>query len=286
LIFNINYFNSNNVLQSLSPLPTPTSYNKISLFGGAKFDDLWGENYIRTVAQINQLDLYAQPQWTVNTICLAHFNSNLQGGNIISLPSSIDGWIIQRRANGDAKFTTIATVGASVDTYEDRLVSSKETYIYQLIPKTGTVLGSPLESDPVSTDFRSVIVLNPITQEGYNFCLNTVANAITINEDVTQSDTKGKYQTILKGNRRFKSGSISTIAKSNSTVDGINQDIKFLDQLEDFIQSSDEKIIKFPKGFTIRAVTFNMNYTQLDGVDQNGNTLWAVSFDFVECGEV
>lgn len=279
MIFNINYFNAS-TFQSLTPLPIPTIYSKISLFGGGTFDDLWGENYIRTQQQIAQLDLYAQPQYTPQTIILAHFNNNLQAGNIISLPAAIDGWIIQRRAEGDAKFTTIAMVDADVDTYQDRLVSSKQTYTYQLIPKTGTVLGSPLESDPTTTDFRSVILLDPESNDGYSFCLNTVANAITVNDDVVQSDTKGKYQTTLKGNRRFKSGTVSTIARSDSN--GIEQDIQFLETLEDFIQNSNEKIIKFPKGFTYRVVTSNMSYSKLDGVDSNGNTLWGVSFDWAE----
>ena len=285
--FNISYFNAGLGFLRLYETPSPSSYSNIKLFGAGKFGTLYGERRIYSSSDISSINPKVEQDWLTDTYINAKFDNNLQAGNYTSLASPIDGWIIQRKATTDAKFTTIAEVGAMVDTYEDNLVSSKQTYIYQLIPKAGTVLGAPLESDPVSTNFRTVILLDPLTQEGYSFCLNLQIDGITVNEDITTSDTKGKYQTVVKGNRRFKSGSIGIIASSSVDINGgIDQNVAFLNQLEDFIQNSNEKIIKFPNGFTFRVSTGGFNYTKLDGVDANGNMLWAVSYDWAESGDL
>lgn len=285
--FNINYFNAGSAFMRLYETPTPASYSNIKLFGGGKFGTLYGERRVYSDTDIANINSKVEQEWLVDTYINAMFNSNLQAGNITSLPSPIDSWIIQRKAMGDAKFTTIAIVDDLVDTYVDKLVKSKQEYTYQMLPKAGDVLGAPLEADPVTTDFKTIILLDPLTNEGYSFCLNMQVDSITVNEDVVESNTKGKYNTTLKGKRRFKSGTIGVIAVSDVLPNGaLDQDLAFLDQLEDFITNGDEKILKFPKGMTYRVTTNNMSYNKLDGLDANGNTIYSIVFDWREVAEL
>lgn len=285
--FNVNYFNGNSFFTRMYNIPVPSSYSNIKLFGGGVFGTLYGERRIYSDSDIANINSKVEQDWLVSTYINAKFNGDLQAGNLTSLPSPIDAWIIQRRATGEAKFTTIAEVGASVDMYEDRLVKSKQTYTYQILPRAGTVLGAPLEADPVTTNFDSVVLLDPLTNEGYSFCLNLQLDSVTVNDDVVSSNTKGKYNTILKGQRRFKSGSIGVIAVSTIEIGGaLDQDILFLEQLEDFIVNNDEKILKLPNGMTYRVITSSMTYTKLDGVDVNGNTVFSIAFGWTEVGEL
>jgi hypothetical protein len=286
LIFNINHFDTN-AFQSLIPLPVATTYSNIKLFNTGTFDDVWVENYVRSYAEILALDFFSQPIWTVRTLFLAHFNNNLQGGNIISLPNPIDKWIILRRGKNDAKFTKIAEVDANVDTYVDRFARSKEEYVYQLIAMAGDSLSEPLVADAVETNFTKVTLIDPVDNIGYEFCYDMSMSEIGVEEDLIISDTKGKFQTFLKGNKEVSVGSISMIATSDSiTSDEINQDLEFLNGLKAFILNGKSKIIKFPKGMMYRVYTSDFSMTRKDGVDSYGNQIYRVGFEWREVGEV
>lgn len=286
MIFNINYFDTN-AFQSLIPLPTPSVYSGIKLFGSGTFDDVWVENYVRSYSEILALDFFSEPIWDVRTLFLAHFNNNLQGGNIINLPNPIDSWTILRRGKNDAKFTKIAEVSANVDTYVDRFARSNEEYVYQLIPVAGGFLGEPLLADAVGTDFTRVTLIDPVDNIGYEFCYDMSMSEISTEEDLIVSDTKGKFQTFLKGNKEVSVGTLSVIATSNSiTTAEINQDLEFLNELRAFILNGKSKIIKFPKGMMYRVYTSDFSMARKDGVDAHGNQIYRIGFEWREVGEV
>ena len=266
-------------------MPTPSEYNNIKLYGGATFDTLWLENYKRTIQEITLLNLYSEPVWDINTLLLAKFNGNLQAGNIISLPSPIDKWILLRRGQNDAKFTRIAELDANVTEYVDRLAVSKEVYTYELLPVADDLIGEPLLSDPISTNFTKVILLDPTETEGYSFCLDLSVSDIGIEEDLTVSDTKGKFQTILKGNKKVNSGNLSFIITSNAdTYNELKQDVAFIDGFGDFILNGEEKILKFTSGFTYRVFTSDFIKAEKEGNDAKGNKVFVISFAWREVG--
>lgn len=286
-IFNIGYFNAGNTFQLLNQVPTPSTYSNIKLFGASIVDDLWGVSRIMTQSEINNLDLYTEPQWGIDTIILANFDNNLQAGNIISLPTPIDKWLLLRKGQNDAKFTKIAELEANVSEYVDRLAVSKEMYQYELIPMAGDLLGEPLLSDPTPTDFTKVVLLNPDETEGYSFCLDLSVSDISVEEDLVVNDTKGKFQTILKGNKEVNSGTISFIATSNSdTYNELKQDVAFLDGLKDFILNGEDKILKFTSGFSYRVSTSDFSKSEKQGNDAKGNKVFAISFSWREVGEL
>ena len=285
--FNISFFNASTFLTRLYEVPTPSAYSNIKVFGECTVGTVYGERRILTDTQISNYNPKVEQTWGTHTYINAKFDNNLQAGNIVSLPASIDGWIVQRKSSTESKFTTLANVSASTIAYVDKLVKSKTTYIYQLIPKAGSFLGAPLQSDPTTTDFKKVILMNPLTEEGYSFCLEIQFDALTTNEDVVTSDTKGKYPTVLKGNRRYKTSSIGVIAVSDAdTANGIQQDEAFINQLESFIFSDVEKIIKYPKGLTYRVQTNNFVATKLEGLDNQGNTVYSLAFEWTEIGDL
>lgn len=284
--FNVNYFNGNSTFQQLPQLPIPSTYNSIKLFGGATFDDLWLENYKRTQAQINTLDLEVEPQFTVNTLLLAHFNNNLQAGNIINLPSPIDKWIILRKGKNESKFTKIAEVGADVESYVDRKARSKEEYVYQLLPVTeDNKYGESLTANTANTDFSSIFLLDE--DNVYSFCYNVNMSDISTEDDVSIQQTRGKYDTILKGNRSVSTGTLSAILTSNSiTTSEIEQDTKFLEDLKSFILNGKSKILKLPKGLMYQVYTYDFSLLQKYGTDSYGNTVYSASFSWREIGDI
>ena len=287
MIFNLSNFNSGNILTQLNQVPTPSTYSKISIFGSATVDDLHGVSRIYTQTEINNLDLYTEPTWGLDTFILAKFNNNLQAGNIVSLPSPITKWIVLRKGKNDAKFTKLAEIEANDTTYIDRLAKSKEEYTYQLIPVAGDLLGTPLQTVPIDTSFKKIVLLDPDTEEGYSFCLDLRMSDIQIDEDVSYKDTRGKYQTELRGNKKVNNGSIGFLAKS-SAVDSteLEQDLAYLQAFEDFINNGQPKILKIDNGYIYKVATSNFGKQRRNSVNNNGETLFNLTFNWREIGEV
>ena len=147
------------------------------------------------------------------------------------------------------------------------------------------MLGESLLADPVETDFTRVILLDDMT--GYSFCLDLEMSDISTEQDITISQTKGKYDTVLQGNKQAKVGSIGVILKSNSSTEiEIQQDAAYIDEFEAFIENGSTKVIKFPKGFSYRVYTSEFSKIAKDGYDSGGNIIYRVSFAYREVGEV
>lgn len=290
-VFNLSVFNFGNIFSGVLPKIVPTSYQGITLYGKGGFGRLYGVNYVYTEAEQNELDgnqPFPDREWTIKTFILANFQNSLQAGNITSLPEPLDGWILSRKAKEDVKFTTLGLLGALDTQFIDRLAASNEDYTYRLIPKTGSLLGAPLDSDETSTDFTQVVLLDPDTEQGFSFCLDLRMSEINIEEDLSVKDTRGKYQTILKGNKRVNTGTIGFLATSSAVDDNeLQQDIAYLKEFEDFIlDSSKAKILKLPKGYIFKVFTSDFSKTKRTSVNNQGQTLYTISFSFREVGEV
>lgn len=284
-IFNLSTFNFNNAFQLLNQIPPTSPYSNIKFYGGGRFDNVHGEEYVYDQTKIDSLDFYSDPLWTVPTFLLMLFNNDLQGGNIVSLPSPIDKWLVFRKNQTDAKYTKIAELPAATESYVDRLASSKQIYSYTLIPQSNDLLGESLLADPATTDFTRVILLDDTV--GYSFCLDLEMSDISTEQDITVSQTKGKYDTVLQGNKNAKVGSIGVILKSNSSTEiEIQQDAAYIDEFEAFITRSGSKVLKFPKGFSYRVYTSDFSKIAKDGYDSEGNIVYRVSFQWREIAEV
>jgi len=286
-IFNISYFNSQNQFTQISEVPTPSTYQKVRIHGSGYFDDLHGISRVMTQSEISSLDFAESPTWDGETFLLAKFNGNLQAGNITSLPTPITSWLVLRKSKFDSKFSKISEIGVSEKVYIDRLAKSNDNYTYQFIPKATDLLGEPIESDALDTDFNKVILLDPDTEVGYSLCLDMSLSEISTVEDVSINDTRGKYPTMLKGNRNYRVGTVGVLANSNSiTEPELTQDIEFLRNLEDFINNGEEKIIKFPKGFTYRVITNNFAKMKKQSLTSQGETIYRISFAYTEIGDL
>lgn len=285
--FNINFFNVGNIFQLLDSVPPTSIYSNIKLFGGGIFDTLHGESYIYDQTKIDSLDFYSNPEWTAPTFLLMLFDNNLQGGNIISLPAPITNWLLLRKAQSEAKFTQLSNLDADVDIYVDYTARSMEDYTYQWIPVADDLIGEPLQSDEVSTDFTTVNLIDPLTGDAYSFCLDMQLSEIAIQEDFTINQTKGKFDTTLRGNRRVKVGTIGVIASSNDSTNltAIEQDRLFLEQLENFVLSDNVKLLKYPKGFVYKVQTHNWSMSKKDGT-QDGKTIYKIAFEWIEVGDL
>ena len=287
MIFNLSVFNFGNVFNQLNEIPTPSTYSNIKLWGDFNFTNLHGQSRILTQTEIDSVPFDEYSDFDIDTFILAKFNNNLQAGNIVSLPSPITKWIVLRKGKNDAKFTKLAEIEANDTTYIDRLAKSQNQYIYQLIPVADDLLGTPLQTVPIDTSFKKIILLDPDTEEGYSFCLDLRMSDIQIDEDVTYKDTRGKYQTELRGNKKVNNGSIGFLAKS-SAVDSIEleQDLAYLQAFEDFINNGQPKILKIDNGYIYKVATSNFGKQRRNSVNNNGETLFNLAFNWREIGEV
>lgn len=287
-IFNLSNFNYGNTFIRLSDPITPSSYEGIKIYGVGGFGRLIGSKYVYSQEEIDELSgdqPFPDKEWTVDRFILANFDNNLQAGNITSLPSPITKWIVLRKEVNDAKFTKIAEIGAEELSYIDELAKSQSNYTYQLLPVATDVIGSPLEAVPVDTDFNKVVILEE-GGDGYSFCLDLRLSETRVLEDISFNETRGQYDTKLRGNRKVHAGSMGTIITSTGTEEELVQNYLYLEQFRDYLLNDTEKILKFTNGFTYRVETFNVALTKKTGVTNKGKEIYLISFEWQEINDL
>lgn len=269
-------------MQYQPSIPSPISYNKITFYGGqSTFDKIHIQNIALTNTQIQAINPTDQILWQPTTLLLANFDAHtLDGGNIISLPSSLVGWKIYRRDTSTNISTLIATVSAGTTTYTDYGVSAYRNYIYELIPYTANALGSSLLTKSTYSDFYGWYLMdynNPSTV--YKFDLNLSSNEMVNETNVVIYDTYTQKPSIAIGNKDYFKGSISCITGTINTDGTIYQPVDYLDQLRSFINNKHTKLFKSRKGNTWKVITFGMNEKFMDDVGQQPVT---ITFNFSE----
>lgn len=286
-MFNISYFNARNVFQRLYERPTPSAYFGVKIFGKGNFTNIHGVTRVLGESEINSQDFFTYKNWTVDTFLLAKMEGNTQGGNVTSLSAPITSWLIFRKGLLDTTFKRLAEIPEESTFYIDNTAVSNNEYIYQFLPKNNDEIGVSVPSIPKKTDFTKVILIEEESGDIYSFCLDLRLSEISIEESSSFFDTRGRYQTYLKGNKRVNVGSIGFVANSNSIGDfEIEQDLAYLKSFEDFILNGKEKLLKFPNGYSYRVITSNFIKSRKTSVNSYGKSVYVLSFSFREVGEI
>ena len=269
-------------MQYQPPIPSPISYNKITLYGGQSiFDKVHIQNIALTNSEIQAIDPFAQILWKPTTLLLANFDAKtLDGGNIISLPSALVGWKIYRRDTSTDISTLIATVDAGTTTYIDYTIGAYRNYVYEIFPITTNEIGSPLVTDNTYADFYGWYLMHydsPSTV--YKFDLNLSSSELMNETNVVIYETYTQKPSVSMGNRDFIKGAISCIAGTINADGKLYQPVDYLNQLKSFINDKNVKLLKSRKGDTWKVITYGMNEKFMDEVSEQ---LVTITFNFSE----
>lgn len=256
------------------------SFTKVTLYGGQSiFDKLHIKNIALTNDEIIAIDPTTKIKWGLNTNLLAEFDTGtLDGGNVISLPNALIGWKIYRRDLSNNISTLIAVVDAGIHTYVDYTVGTYKNYQYEFMPYNDDVLGSPLVTDVVNTNFFGWYLMNYNNPDVvYKFDLNFSSNQLSNETDITIYNTFVDKPSVGIGNRNYLKGSISCIAGSIIANGTLYQPIEYLDDLRNFINNQKPKMLKSRKGDVWKVTTDSMSIKYMDDIGEQPAT---ITFNF------
>jgi len=160
------------------------------------------------------------PEWDVNTLFSIDFNTYLAAGNIGDDTATIDGWSIYRQKGGEQTFLELVAVDGDKRSFTDYSVVNNTPYRYYIYPSIGGTLSSPMETDPITTDFDcwTLFLVNPtdddnvfLLSKAYDFKLNFEPPTITNNTGANVITTFSRYQRVRKNTVNCMSGSLASL---------------------------------------------------------------------------
>lgn len=265
--------------------PSPSAYNNIKVYGSNTIDYIHIKNVEMTEAEMLATPYYIDPTWDGNTIFLALFQMNLNGGNITGLVNPITEWEVQRKKSTETAYKTIALLPSTSTSFLDLTTESGVVYNYQIFATNDTEISEPL-SNNLNSEFYSHVLIDAVTNVAVVFDLNLEFDGYGQETAMQRYDGYDKYSTYSFGERRFKTGSARAIVSDNLTIDyELVQTIDYLKTVDEFLNNGNDKIMKDRKGNAIRVKTINgMTQTPLNiSISQQP---YVISFDFEECGEI
>lgn len=223
------------------------------------------------------------PSWDDDTLLLALFNETLDGGNVLG-SAEINKWVIKRREiGGSGILKTIGqTPNVNTTKFTDYTVPSKREYEYQIFPESDNIIGNPLVTDTIKTDFYGWYLVGEHEGIVYKFDMDLESGNIQNDTDVHEHETYTKYNAFSYGERDFIRGNIRVLAGTIKDYQ-FEQDVDFLNELRAFINNGKEKLLKSRKGdiWRVRTNNFDVKYR-----DKYSQQIADISFNFVESGDV
>lgn len=230
--------------------------------------------------------------WSDDTLLYAEFNNDLSAGNVGGLSDTVVGVQLFRREDDESTFKRIATIPisdiiAGKTSYDDYTATTNKSYQYRLYVETNTELSEPVDATPINTDFFYWSLINPETKQAYIFDLNLDSGSIASNTDMTVYDSAYTAKPAVSFSEKdYVSGSISCLAGHANVSDGsmVHYYPKdYISGLKDFINDKTEKYLKSRSGEIWKVLTSNFEWSYVDEV---GEQIADIKFDFIEVGEV
>jgi len=270
-----------------APIEILTKFDKLTIYGEGVFDRIWITNRIEPSSFYDSLSLSNyNPNFAQDTVFLAEFNNTLSAGNISSEEESVEQWKVTKRRNGTNINKLVGYVDDKTKTLKDYRVQKEQEYIYEVIPITQNTMGVPLVSPTIKTEYYGCFLIDETTGMILNFDLNLNTGNISAEDDVTEYQTYGKFNTYSQGSRNFLKGTISGIVPERLSLDTDEfiQSADFVKEVQDFINNGNPKLLKTRKGDIWKVRTHSFSRSQLnEGISQQVDV---ISFGFSQLEDV
>lgn len=269
------------------------SYNKVTLYGGALVDYLWIKNTVDDQPTINSTTgYYYTPSWDGNTLLLAPFTENINGGNIVSLSDSVVAWQIYRTTPDSPALQFIARVPAFQSQILDFGVTNNNQYSYTIFAETENYLSAPMPQQgytQTNWDTWSLIGLEETDTEGLYYTTNDIwifnsnlsSSSIQSNLDKYTFEPFTQYPKISTGKRNYVTGNITALLGNVNPFTGAyeNDSAESMQDFQNFIASENFKLLRDRKGNGWICATTSTN---IDISDESIEQIASVNFDFTQ----
>lgn len=256
--------------------------------GGGTYDEIYIDLDTSLPNNINKPIM-----WGIRTIMDAKYKRDLDAGSVGADGFKVTHIQLYRSVHGSEKWELQAQFEYKEDynvyDYVDRYVQNGTTYRYAIVPVANEVLGDMLMSDTVDVSYEGIFLTD--RKENRRLEYDIDLGDISYNgSGSTNEPLNGQYPVIVFGNTNYRSGSLSTLPLSQSTINMAGSGIdKLQEQVNrnkwiDFINNRKAKVLRMDSGVLMLIVTQNpkVSHKQSDQL----RDLASISFDYVEIGDL
>lgn len=269
------------------------AYNKATLYGGSLVDYLWIKNNVDTQATIDSTsNYYYSPVWEGETILLAPFTENINGGNIVSLSDEVVYWQIYRTTPDSNVLEFVTKVPAFQSRLLDYGVSNNKSYSYTIFAETENYISAPMPMvNYITTNWNtwSIVDLTESETTGlyyvqgntWIFNSNLESGSFMQNIDKYIFETFTQFPKTSSGKRNYITTNVSALLGNidPQTGDYINDTSELMDSFKEFIADGSLKLLKDRKG---NAFICETTSNAFDIVDNSVEQVTTVNFDVTQ----
>lgn len=269
------------------------NYHKSQIYGSGKFDYVWATNVTETQNFIDSTTgANYVPTWTDNTVLLASFNNNINGGDITFSGESITNWLIYKQEDGNTTLTYVATVPSTQTSIIDYNVKNNTNYRYQVFAETPSFLSQPL----ITSNYAipnwwnwSLIGLETTNTENFYyvdtdnvwlFDTELTSDALSQNVDRNTFENFTQFPKITINAKNYITGGITAYI-SNTDNNGYSDTVKMEDDFDAFINNGEIKLLRDRKGNGWIVETTSNEFTT---IDKSTEQIIQISFKFTQIG--
>jgi len=231
-------------------------------------------------------------EWKIRTVLDAKFTGDLDAGSVGANGFKVTHIQMYRSVEGSDKWDLTAQFEYeeeyNVYNYVDRYAQSGTTYRYAIVPVANEVLGDMLMSDTVDAYYEGIYLTD--RKENRRLEFDIELGEVAYNSASSTNDPlNGQYPIIVFGNTNYRSGTLSTLPLSRSTVNMAGAGVdKMEEQINrnkwiEFINNRKAKVLRMDNGVLILIVT---QKPRISHKESGLRDLASIGFDYVEIGDL
>lgn len=225
-----------------------TNYNKLEISGGM-IDQIYIDENITIPYSTDK-----NKSWQFNTVILAKFQNNLEGGSVEADNIQIEKIRFQKRKWDALEWQDVAEIEYNPNDkllYEaiDKYIANDFIYQYSIIPMTSTILGNRIISDEITAKFEGVF----ISDKDSNYELLYDVDLSDIESNIANAifePLNAKYPIVVHSNLDYETFDITSTFLSTETANTSGSEINIRmerlgkDRLLQFMKNGKPKVYR------------------------------------------
>ena len=260
------------------------------------YDYVWVKNGVQSQDVIDAVNnFFYIPTFDFDTLLLANFNDNINGGNISNISSDVVNWLIYRKEKDSTTLTFIASIPASENNITDYNVLFGQEYEYVIFAETDNEISNAITGKgtvKARWEGWSLIDLNNQQESGlYTISADDVwlFNTNFSSSDIEQNLNKYIYENFTQfpkvstGQKNYISGGITAfLSNITSTSPQYKDTAQMMQDFGNMIANGHPKLLKDRKGnaWIVDTQSNGFNY-----IDESYEQIITVGFNFIQIGD-
>lgn len=199
-----------------------------------------------------------EPSWTVDTVLLNSFNESLLAGTLSNGTSAPAAWKVYKQEGNNGTLVLAAHLTDGATSFVDYNVRNNQQYIYKLFAETTSYITTPLESEPLTTNWSSWCLFDvDATVDANTYKLHSVfkfaydvnGGSMSNNMQVGVYNNFTRYPKVHQAQTNYYSGMLqSLLGYTDPTTDEYLEGADLETTLNNFTTNTRMKFLKDVKG--------------------------------------